>query len=192
MKKIFVFLITLLFVGACNAKPNAQVTQEKPMPNNQKILVAYFSATGTTKKVAQNLAKATNADIYEIKPTTPYTSADLNWRDDNSRSSVEMKNKSSRPEIVTDNFSVKEYDTVYLGFPIWWGTAPRVVQTFLESQDFANKTIILFATSGSSTIGNTGKDLQPSVASSAKVIKGKTLNGNPSVEELKAWANTFK
>lgn len=191
MKKIFVFLITVLFVGACNAKPNTQLTQEKPMSNNQKILVAYFSATGTTKKVAQNLAKATNADIYEIKPTTPYTSADLNWRDDNSRSSVEMKNKSSRPEIVTDNFSVKEYDTVYLGFPIWWGTAPRVVQTFLEGQDFANKTIILFATSGSSTIGNTDKDLQPSVVSSTKVIKGKTLNGNPSVEELKAWVDTF-
>ena len=191
MKKIFVFLITVLFVGACNAKPNTQLTQEEPMPNIQKILVAYFSATGTTKKVAQNLAKATNADIYEIKPTTPYTSADLNWRDDNSRSSVEMKNKSSRPEIVTDNFSVKEYDTVYLGFPIWWGTAPRVVQTFLEGQDFANKTIILFATSGSSTIGNTDKDLQPSVASSTKVIKGKTLNGNPSVEELKAWVDTF-
>ena len=192
MKKILVFLIAALFVAACNAKPTPQITQEKPMISNQKILVAYFSATGTTKQVAQNLAKAVNADLYEIKPVAPYTDADLNWRDSNSRSSVEMNDNSSRPEMVADNFSVKDYAVIYLGFPIWWGTAPHIVETFLEKQDFSNKTIILFATSGSSGIGNTDKDLKPSVSASAKIIKGKTLNGNPSVEELKAWAATVK
>ena len=192
MKKILVLLVTALFVAACNAKPTPQVRQEEPMLSNQKVLVAYFSATGTTKKVAQNLAKAVNADIYEIKPVTPYTDADLNWRNSNSRSSVEMNDKSSRPEMVADNFSVKDYDVVYLGFPIWWGTAPHIVETFLEKQDFSNKTIVLFATSGSSGMGNTDEDLKPSVSASAKIVKGKVLNGNPSVEELKNWVATFK
>ena len=192
MKKILVLLVSALFVTACNAKPTSQVTQEKPMLSHQKVLVAYFSATGTTKKVAQNLAKALNADIYEIKPAVAYTDADLNWHNSNSRSSVEMNDKSSRPEMVADNFSVKEYDTVFLGFPIWWGTAPHIVETFLEKQDFSNKTIILFATSGSSGMGNTDKDLKPSVSASTKIIKGKVLNGNPSVEELKNWVETIK
>lgn len=191
MKKILLFLTAVLFVMACNAKPNTQEVKQ-PMAKNQKVLVAYFSATGTTKKVAQNLAKAVNADIYEIKPLTPYTSADLNWHDSNSRSSVEMNDKSARPEIVKDAFSVKDYDTVYLGFPIWWGTAPRIIYTFLDSQDFAGKTIIIFATSGSSSIGNTDKDLKQSLPASAKIIKGKTLNGNPSVEELTEWIKTLK
>jgi len=192
MKKILVFLTAVLFVMACNVKPTAKEAT-KPTPAQKKnVLVAYFSATGTTKKVAQNLAKAVNADIYEIKPLTPYTSADLNWHDSNSRSSVEMNDKSARPEIAGDNFSVKDYDTVLLGFPIWWGTAPRIINTFLEKQDFANKKIIIFATSGSSSIGNTDKDLKPSISSSAEIIKGKTLNGNPSVEELTEWVKTLK
>ena len=190
MKKILV-LLTALFVGACSAKPTPQVTQEKPMMNNQKTLVAYFSATGTTKKVAENLAKAVNADIYEIKPAVAYTDADLNWRNSSSRSSVEMNDKSSRPEMAADHFSVKDYDVVYLGFPIWWGTAPHIVETFLEKQDFANKTIILFATSGSSGMGDTDADLKPSVSATTKIVKGRTLNGNPSVDELKAWAETI-
>ncbi len=191
MKKFFIFFVSIFFITACNAKPNTHEVKQ-PMAKNQKVLVAYFSATGTTKKVAQNLAKAVNADIYEIKPLTPYTSADLNWHDSNSRSSVEMNDKSARPEIAEDNFSVKDYDTVLLGFPIWWGTAPRIINTFLEKQDFANKKIIIFATSGSSSIGNTDKDLKPSISSSAEIIKGKTLNGNPSVEELTEWVKTLK
>lgn len=192
MKKILVFLTAVLFVMACNVKPTAKEAT-KPTPSQKKnVLVAYFSATGTTKKVAENLAKAVNADIYEIKPLTTYTSADLNWHDSNSRSSVEMNDKSVRPEIAEDNFSVKDYDTVLLGFPIWWGTAPRIINTFLEKQDFANKKIIIFATSGSSSIGNTDKDLKPSISSSAKIIKGRTLNGNPSVEELTEWVKTLK
>ena len=192
MRKILVFLTAILFVTACNAKPNAKEAQTPAPMQKQKVVVAYFSATGTTKQVAQNLAKAINADIYEIKPLISYTSEDLDWTNPNSRSSLEMKDQSSRPGIVKSKFSAKDYDTVYLGFPIWWGTAPRVVRTFLESQDFSNKTIILFATSGSSPIGNTDNDLKSSVSSSAKIIKGKTLNNNPSVEELKQWVKTLK
>ena len=191
MKKLLIFFVSMLFITACNAKPNKQEVKQ-PTVKNQKVLVAYFSATGTTKRVAENLATAVNADLYEIKPLSPYTSADLNWHDSNSRSSVEMKDKKARPEIAEDNFSVKDYDVIYLGFPIWWGTAPRIVNTFLEKQDFSNKKIILFATSGSSGIGNTDRDLKPSVSTSATIIKGKTLNGNPSVEELKNWVKTLK
>ena len=191
MKKLFIFFVSMLFITACNAKPSTQEVKQ-PTAKNQKVLVAYFSATGTTKRVAEKLAAAVNADIYEIKPLTPYTNADLNWRNSNSRSSVEMKDKNARPEIAEDNFSVKDYDVVYLGFPIWWGTAPHIVETFLEKQDFSNKTIILFATSGSSGMGNTDKDLKPSVSASTKIIKGKVLNGNPSVEELNNWVKTLK
>ena len=168
--------------------------QQAPMPvlSTQKALVVYFSATGTTKKVAENLAKALHADIYEIKPAVPYTSADLNWRDKKSRSSVEMSDPSSRPEMAENNISVKEYDVIYLGFPIWWGTAPHIVKTFLEKHDFSNKKIILFATSGSSGMGNTAEDLKPSVATIAQIKPGKVLNGNPSMEELKYWAETLE
>ena len=190
MKKLFILLVSTLFAVACNAKPQAEKKEIKPM-TNAKTVVVYFSATGTTKNVAENLAKALNTTAVEIKPLVPYTSADLDWTNKSSRSSVEMNNKSSRPEIVKNNLDISEYDTIFLGFPIWWGTAPRVVQTFLERQNFADKTIILFATSGSSGMGSTDKDLKPSVDASVKIIKGKTLNGNPSVEELKTWAATF-
>ena len=191
MKKILVLLMAALFAAACNAKPKATETHPTPLIKNKKVAVVYFSATGRTKRVAENLAQAIHADIHEIKPRTPYVDADLNWHNKNSRSSIEMDNKNARPELAADNFSVKGYDVVFLGFPIWWGTAPRIVPSFLEEQDFANKTIVLFATSGSSNLGNTDIELKPSVAASAKIIKGKTLNNNPSVEELKAWVETL-
>ena len=188
MKKLLALLVAALFTTACNTKPEVAKKEIKPMAQNKKVLVAYFSATGTTKRMAENLAKATGAVVYEIKPAVPYTDADLNWRDSSSRSSVEMNNKTSRPEMAADNFSVKEYDTVYLGFPIWWGTAPHIVETFLEKHDFTGKTIILFATSGSSGMGSTDKDLKSSVDESTTIMKGKVLNGNPSVAELQLWA----
>ncbi|MGN8755639.1 flavodoxin [Blautia sp. HCP3S3_C4] len=140
-----------------------------------KTLVAYFSASGVTKKAAEKLASAAKTDIYEIKPAVPYTKADLNWMDKKSRSSVEMGNKSFRPEIVKDDLNLSQYDTILVGFPIWWYVAPTIINTFLESYDFAGKKIVLFATSGGSGFGNTVKELKPS-ATGAEIMEGKLLN----------------
>lgn len=152
-----------------------------------KTLVAYFSASGVTKRVAQNLAVAAEADIYEIRPAVPYTSADLNWMDKNSRSTIESKDRSSRPELADKDADIAAYDRVFVGFPIWWSTAPAIIKTFLESYDFSGKTIVLFATSGGSGLGNTAKDLEQSCPG-AVIREGKLLNGNPSREALKEWA----
>ena len=156
-----------------------------------KILVAYFSATGVTKVVAENLAKAAGADLYEIKPAIPYINGDLNWLDQNARSTVEMKNWSSRPEIVDDGLSVEKYDTIFLGFPIWWYIAPTIINTFLEKHDFSGKTIILFATSGGSRFGSAIENLKKSVSDTTKIIEGRILNTNPTVEELSQWVNSL-
>lgn len=151
-----------------------------------KTLVAYFSASGTTAQAAENLAAAAGADIYEIKPAVPYTRADLNWMDKKSRSSLEMNDKSSRPELADTNADISAYDTIFVGFPIWWYTAPTIINTFLESYDFTGKTIILFATSGGSGLGKTAADLAGSCPG-AVIKEGKLLNGNPSQAELKKW-----
>lgn len=135
-------------------------------------LIAYFSAEGNTKRVALELNKVLNADVYEIEPKVKYTKEDLNWMDKNSRSSVEMKDKSSRPEIVKKDLDMSKYDKIYLGFPIWWYTAPTIINTFLESYDFDNKTVILFATSGGSKWGKTVEDLKVS-ASKTVFVEGK-------------------
>ena len=140
-----------------------------------KTLVAYFSASGVTKKAAEKLASAAKTDIYEIKPAVPYTKADLNWMDKKSRSSVEMGNKSFRPEIVKDDLNLSQYDTILVGFPIWWYVAPTIINTFLESYDFSDKKIVLFATSGGSGFGNTVAELKPS-APGAEIVEGKLLN----------------
>ena len=156
-----------------------------------KPLVAYFSASGITKKTAENLAKAINADTYEIKPAVPYTNADLNWMDKNARSTVEMKDWNSRPEISSDDFSTADYDTVFLGFPIWWYIAPTIINTFLEKHDFSNKKIVLFATSGGSRFGKTVENIRPSVSETTEIIEGKILNGNPDEKELKNWIESL-
>ena len=156
-----------------------------------KILVAYFSASGTTAKVAETLAKAANADIYEIKPAVPYSRADLDWMNKKSRSSIEMSDKSSRPELADKNAHIENYDTVLLGFPIWWYVAPTIVNTFLESYDFSGKKIVLFATSGGSGFGKTVEGLKGSVSADAQIIEGKILNGKPSESELKAWVESL-
>ena len=140
-----------------------------------KKLVAYFSASGVTAKVAETLAEAIGADIFEIEPKVPYTEADLNWMDKKSRSSVEMGNKSFRPEMVKDDLDLSQYDTILVGFPIWWYVAPTIINTFLEGYDFAGKKIVLFATSGGSGFGNTVKELKPS-APEAEIVEGKLLN----------------
>ena len=156
-----------------------------------KNLVAYFSASGVTKNVAENLAGILDADIYEIKPAKPYTNADLNWMDNNSRSSVEMKNKTFRPEIVNEDANIEKYDTIFLGFPIWWYVAPTIINTFLESYDFSNKKIVLFATSGGSGLGGTVEYLKPSVSDTTEFVEGGILNHNPSVDVLKTWVDNL-
>ena len=134
-------------------------------------LVAYFSASGVTKKKAEELAESLGADIYEIKPVVPYTKADLNWMDKKSRSSIECADKSFRPEMVDDLSDISKYDTVYIGFPIWWYVAPNIIKTFVEKFDFSGKKIVVFATSGGSGFGKTVSDLQPSVPG-VKIIEG--------------------
>ncbi len=156
-----------------------------------KNLVAYFSASGVTRQVAQHLSEAINCDIYEIKPKVPYTNDDLNWMDKTSRTTLEMKDYSSRPEMIDDNFSIAQYDTIFLGFPIWWYIAPTIINTFLERHDFSNKKIVLFATSGGSRFGKTTDNLKNSVSSSAEIIEGRLFNNYPSVEVLKNWAGEF-
>ena len=155
-----------------------------------KTLVAFFSASGTTKRIAEKLAAAAGSDLYEIKPAVSYTHEDLNWQDKNSRSSVEMNDPSSRPELADRNAHIEDYERIFLGFPIWWYTAPHIIRTFLESYDFTGKTIVLFATSGSSGIGKTGKELASSCPG-AKIIEGRMLNGNPSEAELKKWVESL-
>ena len=154
-------------------------------------LVAYFSASGVTAEVAKKLAQAADADLYEIKPAVPYTNADLNWNNSNSRSSVEMKDKNSRPELADKNAKIEGHDVIFIGFPIWWYVAPTIINTFLESYDFSGKNIILFATSGGSGFGKAVEGLQPS-APNAKIREGKLFKRNVSVEELKKWAETLK
>lgn len=154
-----------------------------------KKLVAYFSASGTTKKVAEMVADAAQADLYEITPKEAYTSADLNWMDKKSRSSVEMSDKKIRPEIAGEDAKIENYDEIFIGFPIWWYVAPTIINTFLEKYDFSGKKIILFATSGGSGFGNTVKELQPS-ALDATFVEGKLLN-NTNRQEIENWVKTL-
>ena len=156
-----------------------------------KKLVAYFSASGVTAGLAKKLAEAAGADLYEIRPAVPYTNADLNWQDKNSRSSVEMNDKTFRPAIADTNANIAEYDTVFVGFPIWWYVAPTIINTFLEAYDFSDKTIVLFATSGGSGMGNSAKELKTSVSDTAVIKDGKRFAASSSVAELKKWVESL-
>lgn len=157
---------------------------------SKKILVAYFSAQGRTAKVAKNLSEVVGGELFEIKPAVPYTSADLNWNNPNSRSSVEMGDKSSRPEIASTVDNLDKYDTIFVGFPIWWYIAPTVINTFLESYDFSGKTVIPFCTSGGSGVGDTDKYLHPSCSESTKWKPAHRLNIG-SKDEISAWVNSL-
>ena len=152
-----------------------------------KKLVAYFSASGVTAQVAKKLAEAVGADLFEIAPKVPYTKADLDWMDAKSRSTVEMKDPGSRPELAAVLPNAADYDTVYVGFPIWWYVAPTIVNTFLESIDLSGKTVVPFATSGGSGMGKTNEHLAPS-CKGAKLLNGKVFKHSVSREELAAWA----
>lgn len=155
-----------------------------------KKLVAYFSASGTTAGVAKNLARAAGADLYEIRPATPYTRADLNWTDKQSRSSVEMRDKNSRPALADADANIADYDTIFIGFPIWWYVAPTIINSFLEAYDFSGKKIVLFATSGGSGFGKAVESLQVS-APKATIVEGAILNGRPNEAKLRAFADKY-
>lgn len=150
-------------------------------------LVAYFSATGTTARAATRLAQAIGADLFEIVPERPYSAADLNWNDKSSRSSVEMADESCRPAIAGLVDNMDDYDTVYVGFPVWWYVEPRIVDTFLEAHDLAGKTVVPFATSGGSGLGRAPQRMAE-LAPGARVAEGRMLNGNPGLDELCDWA----
>ena len=153
-----------------------------------KKLVAYFSASGVTAKVAETLAEAIGADIFEIEPKVPYTEADLNWMDKKARSTIEMSDPASRPEIAAKRDNMKDYDAIFVGFPIWWYVAPTIINTFLESYDLTGKTIIPFATSGGSDIGKTNERLTPS-CKGAKLLNGKVFKHNVGHKELATWVD---
>lgn len=156
----------------------------------KKTLVAYFSATGTTAAVAKKLAAAAGADLYEIKPAVPYTKEDLNWMNKKSRSSVEMNDKSFRPELAEKNAAISGYELVLVGFPIWWYVAPTIINTFLESYDFSGKMIVLFATSGGSGFGRAVESLKGSCPG-AEIAEGKILNQLPDAAELRQWVESL-
>ena len=150
-----------------------------------KKLVAYFSASGVTAKVAETLAEAIGADIFEIEPKVPYTEADLNWMNKKARSTIEMNDPVSRPEIAIKRDNMKDYDTIFVGFPIWWYVAPTIMNTFLEKYDFTGKKIVLFATSGGSGFGNTVSELKPS-APDAEIVEGKVFHRGAK-QEIEEW-----
>ena len=155
-----------------------------------KVLVAYFSASGVTKEVAERLAEGIGADLYEIVPQVPYTKADLDWTDKQSRSTIEMNDKDCRPAISGKVENMEQYDVIFAGFPVWWYRQPSIIDTFLESYDLSGKTIVPFATSGSSQIGDSGRIMQE-LAKGAVVVEGKRFPANVSSDELKAWASEW-
>lgn len=156
----------------------------------RKKLVAYFSASGITAAVARTLAEAADAGLYEIKPQTPYTSADLDWMNKKSRSSVEMKDKAFRPPLADRDAHVEDYDVIFLGFPIWWGEAPRIVNTFLESYDLSGKTIAPFCTSASSPLGSSAAKLQE-LTEDAAWLEGERFSGGAPASEVRSWVDSL-
>lgn len=156
-----------------------------------KTLVAYFSASGITAKLSEHLAEAVGADLFEIEPKQIYSKEDLDWKNKESRSSIEMKDPSSRPAIDHMRDNMNDYDTIFVGFPIWWYVAPHIINTFLESYNFVGKTIVPFATSGGSEIGRTN-DALTSSCPGAKLVNGKVLNQNSTLHELRTWVESLK
>ena len=185
MRKTILFaLAALVGLSACSQKSEKQSEE----PKEAKTLVAYFSASGVTRGVAQQLAEVAGADLHEIAPAEAYTEADLDWHDSLSRSSVEMKDKSSRPALAETDLKLEDYNVIYIGYPIWWGTCPTIINTFLEAYDLTGKTIIPFATSGGSDIEQSQKDLSEAYPQ-ATWEQGKLLN-SPTREALEAFVKT--
>ena len=208
MKRIIALLIAALMVfwlTACGggaesteessaepaAESSAEETAEEEPQTGKDVLVVYFSATGTTKGVAEKIASITGADLYEIKAAQEYTAEDLDWNDSDSRTTHEQNDPSVRPEIGSDPVSLEGYSTIYIGFPIWWGEEPRIMDTFVESYDFDGITMIPFCTSSSSGIGMSGKNLE-SNAGSGKWLDGQRFSGSVSEDELQTWIEGLK
>ena len=199
MKKLTLLLAFVAMVGivsaqnCCGTKTSccgSTKCQESKQDKTMKTLVTYFSASGVTKGAAQELAGIIGADLYEIVPEQRYTDADLDWRDKQSRSSIEMADKNSRPAIKGKLENLDQYEVVYVGFPIWWYTAPTIINTFLETNDFTGKTIVPFATSGGSTIDKACKDLKAAYPK-YKYGEGKLLN-RINKSEVEKWAASVK
>lgn len=188
MKKIISILLAALTLTA-TACTKQKTNMNDNQPKSHKTLVAYFSATGTTARVAQQLAQTIGADLYTITPKEGYTAADLDWNNPQSRSSVEMKDNASRPELGGKAIDTKAYDVVFIGYPIWWDLAPHAVNTFIETHDLKGKTVVPFATSGGSTITNSVKALRKAYPN-IEWNDGRLLN-HPSESELKEWAEQF-
>ena len=180
-------------MSACSqAEPEndpAQQSANEPEKDSQ-VLVAYFSATGTTKGVAEKIAQGLNAELFEIVPEQPYTDEDLDYGNDESRTTIEMNDDSARPAIADPIENIDQYDTIYLGYPIWWGQAPKIMDTFVESYDLNGKTIIPFCTSGSSGIGSSAIDLE-NLSNGALWKEGKRFSGNEPQEEIMEWVGTI-
>lgn len=204
MKKITAFLLILLiaassvaYAGNSKTVQTDETEETKAVPENDveeedtKVLVAYFSATNTTEGVAEYVADSLGADLYEIVPEDPYTDADLNYNDDNSRTTIEMNDPSFRPAISGSVEDMEQYEIVFIGYPIWWGDAPRIVSTFMESYDFSGKTIVPFCTSGSSGISSSAANLEE-LTDGAQWLSGTRLSGNSSREEIVEWINSLE
>lgn len=172
-----------------NTNSDEQPAEPQPEDAGKKVLVAYFSATGTTKALAEYAADAVNGDLYEIVPQEPYTSADLDYGDRNSRSTKEMDDPSCRPAINGSVSDMSQYDIVFIGYPIWWGEAPRIVSTFMESYDFSEKTIVPFCTSGGSGMGSSARNLHSLTSNSATWLDGERLSGSSSRGDMVSWIN---
>lgn len=170
--------------GQTNESENPDILEEQ----GTKVLVAYFSATNTTQGIAEHIANGLNADIYEIVPEEPYTDADLNYNDNNSRTTIEMNDPDARPAITGSVEDMEQYDIVFIGYPIWWGEAPRIVSTFVESYDFSGKTIVPFCTSGGSGVGSSATNLEQ-LTDGADWLPGKRLNGSDSQDTVMEWVN---
>ena len=209
MKKTIAILLSLVMIFGLAACGNSASQTEQPSteensvestssmeetnaPDVQesKVLVAYFSATGTTESVAEHIANGLNTDIYEIVPEDPYTDADLDYNDNNSRTTIEMNDPDARPAISGSVENMEQYDIVFIGYPIWWGDAPRIVSTFMEQYDFSGKTIVPFCTSGGSGIGSTAANLEQ-LTSGATWLSGRRFNGSDSLDTVMEWVNSL-
>ena len=180
---LLIIFVSIILLSSLTVLTGCKMKTEGKIMTNKKVLVAYFSATGTTKRLAEKIAGVTGGDLFEIKPEKPYTAADLDWTNSNSRTSLEMKDKNCRPEIAFKIEDIEKYEVVFVGFPVWWYREPSIIDTFMESYDFSGKLVIPFATSGGSPIGNSGENMQK-LAPDAKVLEGKCFPVNVSEDEL--------